>query len=154
MRKFGRAEAIQKLSVPELVFGYFNNKYGQRALVDEYVGSLVNTLTLYKKSDLRLEAFARWVGGGAGWGCSRERWCDWMHAGGVCVDLHAQLGVLAAAGHPAPYCRPEPASLARPLAPATSLQPASHPLLRPLSPPPPPAGSCQRSGTCPSSSTS
>ncbi len=60
LRKFGRSEAIQKQSVPELVFAYFNNKYGQRALVDEYVGSLVNTLTLYKRNDLRLEGFARW----------------------------------------------------------------------------------------------
>lgn len=34
-------------------------RYGQRALVNENVGSLVNTLTLYKRSDLRLEAFAR-----------------------------------------------------------------------------------------------
>lgn len=63
LRKFGRSEAIQKQSVPELVFAYFNNKYGQRALVDEYVGSLVNTLTLYKRNDLRLEGFARWVRG-------------------------------------------------------------------------------------------
>jgi hypothetical protein len=59
IRKFGRAEAIQKQSVPELVFAYFNNKYGQRALVDENIGSLVNTLTLHKRADLRLEAFAR-----------------------------------------------------------------------------------------------
>jgi hypothetical protein len=34
-------------------------RYGQRALVNENVGSLVNTLTLHKTSDLRLEAFAR-----------------------------------------------------------------------------------------------
>jgi hypothetical protein len=61
MRKFGRAEAIQKQSVPEMVFAYFNNRYGQRALVDENIGSLVNTLTLHKRTDLRLEAFARWA---------------------------------------------------------------------------------------------
>jgi hypothetical protein len=67
-RKFGRSEAMQKHSVPELVFAYFNNKYGQRALVDENIGSLVNTLTLYQRSDLRLEAFARWAAGSAG-GC-------------------------------------------------------------------------------------
>lgn len=34
-------------------------RYGQRALVNENVGSLVNTLTLYQHTDLRLEAFAR-----------------------------------------------------------------------------------------------
>lgn len=34
-------------------------RYGQRALVNENVGSLVNTLTLHKTSDMRLEAFAR-----------------------------------------------------------------------------------------------
>jgi len=36
-----------------------HRRYGQRALVNENVGSLVNTLTLHKTSDLRLEAFAR-----------------------------------------------------------------------------------------------
>lgn len=61
LRKFGRVEVIKRQSVPEIVFAYFHNKYGQRALVDEYVGSLVNTLTLYKKTDLRLEAFARFL---------------------------------------------------------------------------------------------
>jgi hypothetical protein len=35
------------------------SRYGQRALVNENVGSLVNTLTLYQHTDLRLEAFAR-----------------------------------------------------------------------------------------------
>lgn len=34
-------------------------RFGARALVNENVGSLVNTLTLHKTSDLRLEAFAR-----------------------------------------------------------------------------------------------
>lgn len=34
-------------------------QYGQRALVNENVGSLVNTLMLHKSSDLRLEAFAK-----------------------------------------------------------------------------------------------
>ncbi len=29
--------------------------------MNEYVGSLVNTLTLYKSSDLRLEVFARFL---------------------------------------------------------------------------------------------
>jgi hypothetical protein len=36
-------------------------RYGQKNVVNEYVGSLVNTLTLYKDTDLRLEVFARWV---------------------------------------------------------------------------------------------
>jgi hypothetical protein len=39
--------------------GFHARRYGQRALVNENVGSLVNTLTLHKTSDLRLEAFAR-----------------------------------------------------------------------------------------------
>ncbi|KIY97727.1 hypothetical protein MNEG_10236 [Monoraphidium neglectum] len=59
LRKLGRFDMVRKQSVPEIVFAYFHNKYGQRALVNENVGGLVNTLTLHKTSDLRLEAFAR-----------------------------------------------------------------------------------------------
>ncbi|KAJ9505696.1 hypothetical protein QJQ45_024225 [Haematococcus lacustris] len=61
LKKLGRLEALRKQSVPEIVFGYFHNKYGQKNVVNEYVGSLVNTLTLYKASDLRLEVFARFL---------------------------------------------------------------------------------------------
>lgn len=80
-RKFGRGELLKRQSVPEICFAYFHNKYGQRALVDEYVGSLVNTLTLYKKSDLRLEAFARLLS---------EEWdmtvfLDFLAATGLCI---------------------------------------------------------------------
>lgn len=48
VRKLGRSEALRKQSVPEVVFAYFHNKYGQKNVVNEYVGSLVNTLTMYK----------------------------------------------------------------------------------------------------------
>ena len=61
VRKMGRAEALRKQSVPEIVFAYFFNKYGQKSVVNEYVGALVNTLTMFKPTDLRLESFARLV---------------------------------------------------------------------------------------------
>lgn len=35
VRKMGRAEAIRKQSVPEIVFSYFFNKYGQKSVVNE-----------------------------------------------------------------------------------------------------------------------
>ena len=58
-------------------------RYGQRALVNENVGSLVNTLTLHKTSDLRLEAFARLLS---------EEWdvgefCDFLGAQALAVQV-------------------------------------------------------------------
>ncbi len=136
IRKLGKLESLRKQSVPELVFAYFHNKYGQKVregvrggdcllparatpsvgkkaraskgereggcmvllrrrqqdsallepwvrmfaphqthqlilrccgplglqnVVNEYVGSLVNTLTVFKSADLRLEAFAKFL---------------------------------------------------------------------------------------------
>lgn len=43
----GRIEALRRTSVPELLFGHFSNKYGQKSLVDEYAACLVNTLEAY-----------------------------------------------------------------------------------------------------------
>lgn len=37
LRKLGRAETLRKQSVPEIVFAYFHNKYGQKNVVNEYV---------------------------------------------------------------------------------------------------------------------
>ncbi|WIA13678.1 hypothetical protein OEZ85_007238 [Tetradesmus obliquus] len=82
LRKLGRADMIKKQSVPEIVFAYFHNKYGQRALVNENVGSLVNTLALHQRSDLRLEAFARLLS---------EEWdvsifLDFLNAQALCMQ--------------------------------------------------------------------
>eukprot|EP00878_Enallax_costatus_P005108 GHUV01005370.1.p1 GENE.GHUV01005370.1~~GHUV01005370.1.p1 ORF type:complete len:604 (+),score=218.67 GHUV01005370.1:107-1918(+) len=82
LRKLGRADMIKKQSVPEIVFAFFHNKYGQRALVNENVGSLVNTLTLYQRNDLRLEAFARLLS---------EEWdvsifLDFLNAQNMCMQ--------------------------------------------------------------------
>ncbi|WIA33826.1 hypothetical protein OEZ86_006935 [Tetradesmus obliquus] len=82
LRKLGRADMIKKQSVPEIVFAYFHNKYGQRALVNENVGSLVNTLALHQRSDLRLEAFARLLS---------EEWdvsifLDFLNAQALCLQ--------------------------------------------------------------------
>ncbi len=85
LRKLGRTDMIRKQSVPEIVFAYFHNKYGQRALVNENVGSLVNTLTLHKAGDLRLEAFARLLS---------EEWdvsifLDFLSAQALCLQVSA-----------------------------------------------------------------
>lgn len=61
------AELLKKQSFPEIVFAHFHNKYGQKALVDEYVGSLVNTLTRHQKSDLRLQVRAPCMRAGIGY---------------------------------------------------------------------------------------
>ncbi|GAX74225.1 hypothetical protein CEUSTIGMA_g1674.t1 [Chlamydomonas eustigma] len=61
VKKLGRAEVIRKQSIPEIVFAYFFNKYGQKSVVNENVGSMVNTLTAFKAQDLRLEIFARFL---------------------------------------------------------------------------------------------
>eukprot|EP00798_Chlamydomonas_sp_ICE-L_P021462 gene21462-28434_t len=61
MKKLGRTEGMRKQSVAEIVFAYFFNKYGQKNVVNAYVGALVNTLTLYKTTDLNLEAFAKFL---------------------------------------------------------------------------------------------
>lgn len=58
-------------------------RYGQRALVNENVGSLVNTLALYQRADLRLEAFARLLS---------EEWdvsifLDFLNAQNMCMQV-------------------------------------------------------------------
>jgi hypothetical protein len=61
-------------------------RYGQRALVNENVGSLVNTLALYQRTDLRLEAFARLLS---------EEWdvsifLDFLNAQNMCLQVRAR----------------------------------------------------------------
>ena len=44
-RKMGDSlTSTGKISMPDITFAYFLQKYGRKNLVDEYVGSLVNTL--------------------------------------------------------------------------------------------------------------
>lgn len=71
-------------------------RYGQRALVNENVGSLVNTLTLYQHTDLRLEAFARQLS---------EEWdvsifLDFLIAQNLCLQVGRplQAGTAATSG--------------------------------------------------------
>ena len=54
LRKQGRVEVLRKHSVPDIVFVYFMNKYGQRKVASKYVGSLVNSLMLHRTQDQRL----------------------------------------------------------------------------------------------------
>ena len=54
LRRAGRAEVLRKHTVPDLVFFFFMNKYGQRKVAHKYVGSLVNSLMLHRTQDLRL----------------------------------------------------------------------------------------------------
>lgn len=63
--------------------GHAACRYGQRALVNENVGSLVNTLSLHQHADLRLEAFARLLS---------EEWdvsifIDFLSATGLCMQV-------------------------------------------------------------------
>ena len=37
-----------RITVPDVTFSFLHNKYGSRQLVDEYVGSLVNTLSAWQ----------------------------------------------------------------------------------------------------------
>ena len=49
-RKMGDSLAIAgKISMPDITFAYFLQKYGRKNLVDEYVGSLVNTLERFRE---------------------------------------------------------------------------------------------------------
>ena len=36
-------------SMPEVVFAHFHNKFGSKAIVDDYIGSLNNTLLQFEK---------------------------------------------------------------------------------------------------------
>ncbi|KAK9864568.1 hypothetical protein WJX84_011813 [Apatococcus fuscideae] len=57
-RKMGDSLAIAgKISMPDITFAYFLQKYGRKNLVDEYVGSLVNTLERFREEDARLATF-------------------------------------------------------------------------------------------------
>ncbi|KAK9790139.1 hypothetical protein WJX73_006384 [Symbiochloris irregularis] len=47
------------VTMADATFGYLGNKYGSRALVDEYVGSLINTLAAWQLTEVRLAIFAR-----------------------------------------------------------------------------------------------
>ena len=49
-RKMGDSLAIAgKMNMPDITFAYFLQKYGRKNLVDEYVGSLVNTLERFRE---------------------------------------------------------------------------------------------------------
>ncbi len=49
-RKLGDSMALAgKISMPDVTFAYFLQKYGRKNLVDEYVGSLVNTLERFRE---------------------------------------------------------------------------------------------------------
>lgn len=68
---------------------YIRRRYGQRALVNENVGSLVNTLALHQRSDLRLEAFARLLS---------EEWdvsifLDFLNAQALCLQVGLRAAV-------------------------------------------------------------
>jgi hypothetical protein len=57
-------------------------------LVNENVGSLVNTLALYQRTDLRLEAFARLLS---------EEWdvsifLDFLNAQNMCLQVRVLVG--------------------------------------------------------------
>ncbi len=54
-RKLGdslTSSSTGKISMPDITFAYFLQKYGRKNLVDEYVGSLVNTLERYQEVSL------------------------------------------------------------------------------------------------------
>ena len=40
---------LRGATMPEIVFAYFHQKFGSKALVDEYIGSLNNTMLHYLK---------------------------------------------------------------------------------------------------------
>lgn len=49
-RKMGDSLAgAGKMNMPDITFAYFLQKYGRKNLVDEYVGSLVNTLERFRE---------------------------------------------------------------------------------------------------------
>lgn len=49
-RKLGDSLAVAgKMNMPDITFAYFLQKYGRKNLVDEYVGSLVNTLERFRE---------------------------------------------------------------------------------------------------------
>lgn len=54
LRKQGRTEVLRKHTVPDIVFSYFMNTYGQRKVASKYVGSLINSLMLHRTQDQRL----------------------------------------------------------------------------------------------------
>lgn len=55
------ASPSSRLTIPDVTFSYLHNKYGSKALVDEYVGSLVNTLSAWQ--------LVRWLDAAAGLCC-------------------------------------------------------------------------------------
>lgn len=61
-RKLGDSLAVaSKMNMPDITFAYFLQKYGRKNLVDEYVGSLVNTLEHFREVSL-LDESQEWLG--------------------------------------------------------------------------------------------
>lgn len=47
-------------TMPEIAFAYFHQKFGSKALVDEYIGSLNNTLLRFLKAGPSLDQSLNW----------------------------------------------------------------------------------------------